>query len=333
MIHDSRFEIRNSQLITEEVNPATVAIDTLLARQIVELINAEDAKVAPAVAVELDAIAAAVEAIVERLERGGRLIYVGAGTSGRLGILDAAECPPTFNTPPGQVVALVAGGLDAMTRSVEEAEDNEGQGRADVAGLDVGPDDVMVGISASGHTPYVLGAVAEARAQGAFTIGLSCNRPSPLGRAVDLEIAPLVGPEVIAGSTRMKAGTAQKMVLNMLSTASMILLGKTYANLMVDVVATNAKLRARATRAVALATGLGQEEARALLERCDGEARTAIVASLTGASPEEACRWLALARGRVHQALRVLGVHLPTREVSSAEEGKAAACTYSGAGD
>ena len=289
--------------ITEELNPATAAIDTLSARQIVELINAEDAKVASAVARELDAIAAAVEAIVERLGRGGRLIYVGAGTSGRLGILDAAECPPTFNIPPGQVVALIAGGSEAMSRAVEEAEDDEGRGRADVAALDAGPDDVVVGISASGHTPYVLGAVAEAQARGAFTIGLTCNRPSPLGRMVDLEIAPIVGPEAIAGSTRMKAGTAQKMVLNMLSTASMILLGKTYGNLMVDVVATNAKLRARAVRIVALATGLGREEAKALLERCDGEAKTAIVAGLAGVSPEEARRRLARTGGRVRQAL------------------------------
>ena len=279
--------------ITEELNPATAAIDTLSARQIVELINAEDAKVAPAAPQPLD----------DGFHCGGRLIYVGAGTSGRLGILDAAECPPTFNIPPGQVVALIAGGSEAMSRAVEEAEDDEGRGRADMAALDAGPDDVVVGISASGHTPYVLGAVAEARARGAFTIGLTCNRPSPLGRMVDLEIAPIVGPEAIAGSTRMKAGTAQKMVLNMLSTASMILLGKTYGNLMVDVVATNAKLRARAVRIVALATGLGREEAKALLERCDGEAKTAIVAGLAGVSPEEARRRLARTGGRVRQAL------------------------------
>lgn len=290
--------------ITEEVNPATRAIDTLSARQIVELINAEDAKVAPAVAAELDAIAAAVEAIVERLMRGGRLIYMGAGTSGRLGILDAAECFPTFNTRSGEVVALMAGGSESMTHAIEEAEDDEGQGRADVATLRVGHDDVVVGISASGYTPYVLAGVGEAKARGAFTIGLACNRRSRLGRAVDLEIAPLVGPEVITGSTRMKAGTAQKMVLNMLSSASMILLGNTYMNLMVDLVATSAKLRARVVRVVALATGLGQEEARAVLERCDGQAKTAIVVSLTGVSPDEARARLVRSGGRVRQALQ-----------------------------
>lgn len=290
-------------LLTEAVNPATIDIDTLVSLEIVRLINQEDAKVASAVAAELDAIALAVEVIVERMGRGGRLIYVGAGTSGRLGVLDAAECPPTFNIPPGQVVALIAGGPGAMLRSAETAEDNEGQGRTDVTGLEVGPDDVVVGITASGRTPYVLGAVAEARERGAFTVGLACNRPSPLGQAADLEIAILVGPEVIAGSTRMKAGTSQKMVLNMLSTASMIRLGKTYGNLMVDMQATNAKLRGRALRVVTLATGLGQEEAGELLERCAGETKTAIVAALARISPEEARRRVAVAGGAVKRAI------------------------------
>lgn len=290
-------------MITETQNPRTAAIDTLSSLEIVRLINDEDAKVAPAVRRELPHIAQAVDGIVARLERGGRLIYVGAGTSGRLGVLDAAECLPTFNIPSGQVVACLAGGERALREAVEEAEDDAGAGRDEMVALDVGPDDAVVGITASGHTRYVLGALREARHRGAFTAGLTCNRPTPLEELSDVTIAPLVGPEVIAGSTRMKAGTTQKMVLNMLSTATMIRLGKTYGNLMVDVQPTNAKLRRRAQRVVALACGFSTEEAVSLLADCGGETRTAIVAGLTGATPDEARRRLARTRGRVRAAL------------------------------
>ncbi len=290
-------------LLTEEPNPATAEIDTLDSLGIVHLINQEDQRVAEAVATELEPIAAAVDGIVARLERGGRLIYVGTGTSGRLGVLDAAECPPTFNTPPGQVVACIAGGERAFLHAVEGAEDDAQAGQDEIAALDVGPGDAVVGITASGHTPYVLGALREAHRRGSFTVGLTCNRPAPLEELSDVTIAPLVGPEVIAGSTRVKAGTAQKMVLNMLSTATMIRLGKTYGNLMVDVQPTNAKLRQRARRIVALACRLSMEEAAALLVSCDGETKTAIVAGLTGVTPDEARRRLARVRGRVRAAL------------------------------
>ncbi|TET97915.1 MAG: N-acetylmuramic acid 6-phosphate etherase, partial [Dehalococcoidia bacterium] len=271
--------------LTEEPNPATAEIDTLDSLGVVRLINREDHRVAEAVATELEDIATAVDSIVACMERGGRLIYVGAGTSGRLGVLDASECPPTFNTPSGQVVAGIAGGELALREAVEGAEDNADAGRDEIAALAIGPDDVVVGITASGRTPYVLEALREARRREAFTVGLTCNRPTPLEELSDVIIAPLVGPEVIAGSTRMKAGTAQKMVLNALSTAAMIRLGKTYGNLMVDVQPTNAKLRQRAQRIVALACGLSMDETAALLASCSGETKTAIVAGLTGVTP------------------------------------------------
>jgi len=289
--------------LTEELNPVTAGIDTLDSLGIVRLINQEDHRVAGAVAMELETIATAVDGIVAHMERGGRLIYVGAGTSGRLGVLDAAECPPTFSVPPGRVVACIAGGRRALREAVEGTEDDAGAGRDEIAALTVGLDDAVVGITASGHTPYVLGALREAHRRGAFTVGLTCNRPTPLEKLSDVTIAPLVGPEVIAGSTRMKAGTAQKMVLNILSTATMIRLGKTYSNLMVDVQPTNAKLRRRAQRIVALACGLLMEDATALLASCDDETKTAILVGLTGVTPDEARRRLARAMGRVHTAL------------------------------
>jgi N-acetylmuramic acid 6-phosphate etherase len=277
-------------MLTEASNPATAAIDSMDARAIVAAIAAEDAKVAPAVATVGDEIARLVDVAVERMRRGGRLIYVGAGTSGRLGVLDAAECPPTFSTAPGQVVGLIAGGADALTRSIEEVEDRPEAGAADLAGLGVGADDVVLGIAASGRTPYVLGAIAEARERGVIAAGLACTHPSPLAEAVELMIAPVVGPEVIAGSTRMKAGTAQKLVLNTLSTAVMIRLGKTFGNLMVDVRPLNSKLRRRAIGIVAAATGLPHDQARAALEAAGGEPKTAIVMILAGVDAGEARR-------------------------------------------
>ncbi|HEY7358414.1 MAG TPA: N-acetylmuramic acid 6-phosphate etherase [Ktedonobacterales bacterium] len=227
------------QLATEQVNPATRDIDRMTTLEMVQAMNAEDASVAGAVARALPQIAEAIEAIAARLRRGGRLIYMGAGTSGRLGVLDASECPPTFNVSPEMIVGCVAGGPIALARSQEDQEDSAEGGQADAARLHIGEADALVGITASGRTAYVLGATAYARERGALTIGLVCNAGSPLEAQADMTIITVVGPEVISGSTRLKAGTAQKMVLNMLSTGVMILLGKTFGNLMVDVQATN----------------------------------------------------------------------------------------------
>jgi N-acetylmuramic acid 6-phosphate etherase len=289
--------------LTETVNPATSDIDRLSTRAIVAAIAAEDALVVPAVAAVGDAIARLADVVVEGIRRGGRLIYAGAGTSGRLGVLDAAECPPTFSTPPGLVVACIAGGRAALTQGIEAVEDDVEQGRRDMAELAVGPDDVILGIAASGRTPYVLGAVAEGRARGAFVAGLACTHPSALSEAVDLMIAPLVGPEVISGSTRMKAGTAQKLVLNTLSTTVMIRLGKTFGNLMVDLQQANEKLRRRAIGIVATATGLDREPARQLLASAHDEVKTAIVMALAGVDAETARRRLTATAGFVRRAL------------------------------
>jgi N-acetylmuramic acid 6-phosphate etherase len=295
------------EALTEERNPATAELDRLPTLEMLRLMNNEDARVAAAVGRELPHIAAAVDAIAERLERGGRLIYVGAGTSGRLGVLDASECPPTFGIPPGQVQALIAGGDRAVREMVEGAEDAEEQGHADVALLAVMGCDAVVGIAASGATPYVLGALAEARARHALTVAITCSRGAPLENLADMAITPLVGPEVIAGSTRLKAGTAQKMVLNMLSTGAMVRLGKTYGNLMVDLQARNDKLRRRARRIVVEVTGLPEEQAAELLERANGEVKTAIVSHLAGVTPDEARIGLQAARGRVRDVLQRTG--------------------------
>jgi N-acetylmuramic acid 6-phosphate etherase len=292
-----------NQTITEGINPATADIDMLETRQIVAAIAAEDAKVAPAVAAVGDAIARLADMVVERIERGGRLIYIGAGTSGRLGVLDAAECPPTFGVDPGLVVARIAGGARALTEALEAVEDDAELGARDIAELNVGPDDVVLGIAASGRTPYVLGGIAEGRRRGAFVAGLACAHPSALADAVELMIAPVVGPEVISGSTRMKAGTAQKLVLNMLSTAVMIRLGKTFGNLMVDVQPTNEKLRHRAASIVSRATNVNISKAERLLQAANYEAKTAVVMALANVDAAEARRRLAAGAGHVRRAL------------------------------
>lgn len=291
------------QSITESNNPQTREIDLLSTREIVAAMAAEDARVAPAVSAEGDNIARLVDVIVERMQRGGRLIYIGAGTSGRLGVLDAAECPPTFGTPPELVLARIAGGSAALTEAVEAVEDDAALGAGEIAELQAGPDDVVLGIAASGRTPYVLGALAEARRRGAFVAGLACTRPSELAAAVDIMIAPVVGPEVIAGSTRLKAGTAQKLVLNQLTTASMIKLGKTFGNLMVDVQPTNGKLRRRAEAIVGAATGVDAAQARRLLELTAYRAKPAIVMALAGVDAAEARRRLEASGGHVRRAL------------------------------
>lgn len=290
-------------LATEAVNPASVAIDSLDARGIVGVMVAEDGRVAAAVAREAESIARAIEVIAARFRAGGRLVYLGAGTSGRLGVLDASECPPTFSTPPEMVVGLIAGGPAALTRAIEGAEDRPEAAGADLDGIGLGAGDVLVGIATSGRTPYVLGGIGHARQRGAFTIGVACSPDSPLAAAAELAIVPLVGPEVIAGSTRLKAGTATKLVLNMLSTGAMILLGKTYGNLMVDLRATNSKLLLRSRRIAARLTGLDEDAAAGLLARHDGELKTAIVAARRGVSTAEARRLLAAAGGRLRGAI------------------------------
>ncbi len=293
--------------LTELRNPATMHIDTVSTLEMVRLMNDQDHLVAQAVEAELPHIAAAIDAIAERMARGGRLIYIGAGTSGRLGVLDASECPPTFSAPPGQVIGVIAGGRAALTDAIEGAEDDRQAGSDEIAALDVGEQDSVVGIAASGGTPFVLGGLAEARRRGALTISLSCNRPAAIHELADMSIAPLVGPEAITGSTRLKAGTTQKMVLNMLSTGAMIRLGKTYSNLMVDVQATNAKLRARARRIVMQACeSAGQpidlEQAANALQACDGEVKTAIVSQVLGLSPQAARQRLQAVGGVVRRA-------------------------------
>lgn len=275
-------------LASEQRNSASRDLDRLSPFEVVQLMNIEDRRPAEAVEAELPQVARAVVGIVERLRAGGRLIYVGAGTSGRLAAVDAAECPPTFNVPPELVSACVAGGPMVMEVAAEDAEDRDDVGAADLDARKVSARDAVVGISASGRTPYVLGALRLARERGAFTIGLACNAHSPLAPLVDVMIAPVVGPELIAGSTRLKAGTAQKMVLNMLSTATMVRLGKTYAGLMVDVRATNDKLRARAAGMVAEVLGVSVGEARELLRQADGETKTAIAMGHLGLDPTRA---------------------------------------------
>jgi N-acetylmuramic acid 6-phosphate etherase len=291
------------QLTTEARNPASTDLDSLSAVEIVRLMNREDATVALAVGRETDSIARAIDVIAQRMRQGGRLIYVGAGTSGRLGVLDAAECPPTFNSPPGQVVGVIAGGSAALTRAVEGAEDRPELAVADLEKLQIGPLDVVVGIATSGRTPYVLAALRRARECGAFTIGLSCNADSVVPEFSDLTITPVVGPEILSGSTRLKAGTATKMVLNMLSTGAMVRLGKALGNLMVDLRATNTKLRDRARRIIEAVTGLAADPATQLLTRCDGEVKTAIVVHHRSVTPEIARDLLRRSQGRIRRAL------------------------------
>jgi N-acetylmuramic acid 6-phosphate etherase len=291
-------------LLTEQRNPASEGIDALAAEGILRIINSEDRQVAEAVSREIPRIAQAVEGVVERIGRGGRLFYIGAGTSGRLGVLDAAECPPTFNVPPELVQGIIAGGEPALARATEASEDDPALGACDLLDRGFSGSDALVGIAASGRTPYVLGAVAKARELGGLTIGISCTPASELSRACDIGIEPLPGPEILAGSTRMKAGTATKLVLNMLSTAVMIRLGHVYGNLMVNVQPKNAKLTDRARRIVAAAAGIGYERAAEFLENSGGTVKVAIVMARLGAHREEAEARLQAAGGRVSEALK-----------------------------
>lgn len=292
-----------STLTTEAYRPELAEIDQLPTLEIARTMNREDTAVPAAVAAQLPQIAAAIDAAAERMARGGRLLYLGAGTAGRLGVLDASECPPTFNTDPGEVIGLIAGGPGAMVNAVEGAEDSKELAAADLDALGAGPDDVVVGISASGRTPYAVGAVEHARGLGALTVGLSCNAGSPLAAAADHGIEVVVGPELVTGSTRLKAGTAQKLVLNMISTISMIRLGKTYGNLMVDVRASNEKLRARSRRIVSLATGADDRTIESALVATDGEVKNAILTILGEVDAATAEQLLATSGGHLRAAL------------------------------
>lgn len=277
-----------TQLVTEGINPKTREIDLCGTEEILWMIHSEDCKVAPAVGQELPKIAQAVEMIVEGMQEGGRLIYAGAGTSGRLGVLDASECPPTFGTDPEMVVGIIAGGDRALRIPIEGAEDSEDLGAQDVDRLNVGLNDTVVGITASGNAPYVLGAVRRARQRGAATVALCNARPGTVIDAAEVAIVPVVGPEVIMGSTRMKAGTADKMVLNMISTAVMVRLGKTYQNLMVDLSASNKKLRDRSVRIIMQAVGVSRWEAEEALRASGGGLKSALLMLLCGCSIDTA---------------------------------------------
>ncbi|NUP67680.1 MAG: N-acetylmuramic acid 6-phosphate etherase [Nonomuraea sp.] len=276
------------ELSTEQSDPRYSQIDRLPTEQIALLMNQADAEVPAAVAAAVPAISAAIDAIAARMAEGGRLLYVGAGTSGRLAVLDASECPPTFGTDPSLVQGIIAGGLEALTRSIEGAEDDAEAGAAAIKDLEVGALDSVVGVSASGRAPFVLGALAEAAARGALTAGLSCNAGAPLSAAADHGIEVVVGPEVVAGSTRLKAGTAQKLVLNMISTISMVRLGRTYGNKMIEMSAMNSKLASRALRMVIDITGADAGTAEAALEAAGGQAKTAVVMIQHGLDAEAA---------------------------------------------
>lgn len=291
------------RLTTEAPNPVSANIDALSALEIVDVINGQDATVAGAVAKERKSIAAAIDLVTQTIRSGGRLIYMGAGTSGRLGVLDASECPPTFNTPPEWVVGLIAGGPTALTTAIEGAEDHPELGKQDLQILDLNAKDTVCGIATSGRTPYVIGGLQYARSIGASTIGFSCNEYCEFTQHTDVMITTVVGPEIVTGSTRMKAGTATKMVLNMLTTGTMIRLGKTYGNLMVDLRATNTKLKIRSRGLVSHFTRLSSDDAQALLDAAGGELKTAVVMHGRQVDAIQARRLLAQHQGQLRGAI------------------------------
>lgn len=296
--------IQLSELITEVLNEKTVHIDECETIEILKLMNDEDATVAGAVRHELEYIASAVDGISERLRKGGRLFYIGAGTSGRIGVLDASECPPTFGTDPEMVQALIAGGESAVTRSSEGAEDDRGAGGRLIKEHRISGKDAVVGIAASGRTPYVIGALEAANEAGALTVGIANNKNALLKKYCQISITPDVGAEVIMGSTRLKSGTSQKMILNMISTATMIKLGKVYKNLMVDMKPVNEKLLVRSRRMLELAAGVGEKTAEAALEAAGGDLKTAIVMLKTETSCQTAKAMLTASNGNVSMAIR-----------------------------
>ncbi|CNF19617.1 N-acetylmuramic acid 6-phosphate etherase [Yersinia mollaretii] len=290
-------------LISESRNPATMELDKLSTLAMLTCINDEDRKVPEAIRLVLPAIAQAVDLAAEALKQGGRLIYLGAGTSGRLGVLDASECPPTFGVPHGMVIGLIAGGPGALLKAVEGAEDDMALGMRDLQDLNLTATDMVVGLAASGRTPYVIGALRYARQLGCPTAAISCNPDSPIAQEAQVAISPVVGPEALTGSTRMKSGTAQKLVLNMLSTGAMVRLGKVYQNLMVDVKATNVKLVDRACRIVVEATGASRAEAENALSQTEFEVKPAILMILKGVSAEQARQDLQQHQGYLRAAL------------------------------
>jgi N-acetylmuramic acid 6-phosphate etherase len=301
MMHDLLSEL--DSLVSGERNPRTMQIDLQPTDEILRSMNREDRLVPEAVEKVIPQITAAVDRIVAAFERGGRLIYLGAGTSGRLGVLDASECPPTFGIPYTMVVGLIAGGPDALVKATEGAEDDAADGAKALANIGLTKSDVVVGIAVSGRTPYVIGGLQYARDLGATTVALSCNPAAIIGRIADISIAPVVGPEVLTGSTRLKSGTAQKLVLNMLSTASMIRIGKSYQNLMVDMNASNKKLVARAIRIVMQATGCTEDTAAGALARTGNDLKLAILTLATGLPVAAAQSALDAAGGFLRKAI------------------------------
>ncbi len=291
-------------MTTESRNPDTMDLDTMTTLEVVTAMNREDAKVPAAITPVLPQIAAAADWAIESLRNGGRVFYLGAGTSGRLGVIDAAECPPTFGVSPDKIIGLIAGGKTAMLDAVEGAEDSLTLAEEELKSYALSNKDLVIGIAASGRTPYVLGGLEYAKSLGCRTVGISCNPSSQVGRCADLAIEVSVGPEVLTGSTRLKAGTAQKMILNMISTSAMVGLGKAYQNLMVDVMQTNEKLRRRAEKIVMEATGADQEQARKTIDEAGGNAKTAIVMILAGCGAEEAKQRLEKADGHVRGAIQ-----------------------------
>ncbi|MBN3208549.1 N-acetylmuramic acid 6-phosphate etherase [Pectobacterium brasiliense] len=290
-------------LVSETRNPATMTLDQLSTLEMMHAFNQEDRKVPEAIAQVLPAIAEAVDLATASLQEGGRLIYLGAGTSGRLGVLDASECPPTFGVPHGLVIGLIAGGPGALLKAVEGAEDDPALGEADLKALDVTAADMVVGLAASGRTPYVIGALRYARDVGCRTAAISCNPHSPIAQEAQVAISPVVGPEALTGSTRLKSGTAQKLVLNMISTGAMVKLGKVYQNLMVDVKATNVKLLDRACRIVVEATGVEREKAQQALVQADNEVKPAILMLLANIDVAAARERLKQHNGYLREAL------------------------------
>lgn len=292
-----------SALVTESANSRYPDLAALSTAELVAGMNTEDSLVPAAIGEQLPVISAIIDEIAARMRQGGRLIYVGAGTPGRLGVLDASECPPTFGTDPSLVVGVIAGGRAAVNQAVENAEDSEEAGAADMAALDLGPTDSVVGLAASGRTPYVIAAVKAARAQGAYTVGFACNTGSLLGAAAETALEIEVGPEFLSGSTRLKSGTCQKLVLNMISTISMVRLGKTYKNVMVDLRATNAKLHARSERTLMRTTGCDAATATAALTAADGHVKAAILSIMTGLPAARAAELLAAQDGFLPAAI------------------------------
>ncbi|HEM8610312.1 TPA: N-acetylmuramic acid 6-phosphate etherase [Citrobacter amalonaticus] len=290
-------------LVSETRNPQTMDLDALSTLDLVHRFNQQDTLVAEAVKATLPDVASAVDAAAEALKSGGRIIYMGAGTSGRLGVLDASECPPTFGVPHGLVVGLIAGGPGALLKAVEGAEDNAQLGENDLIALNLVPQDLVVGLAASGRTPYVIGGLKYARKTGCTTVAISCNPDSPIAQEADIAISPVVGPEALTGSTRLKSGTAQKLVLNMISTGAMVKFGKVYQNLMVDMKATNIKLMDRACRMVVEATGIARAEAETLLRQTDFDVKPAILMALSGLNADAAREKLAAHQGFLRAAL------------------------------